>query len=1090
MCGRELPPGAPDGLCPRCLLAIGAGALGITPAAENNQEESAPAAAAVGLFRPGTRLGDYELLERIGQGGMGVVYKARQISLGRLVAIKLLPFGRFQQPAALTRFRAEASAAASLKHPNIVAIHEIGEHDGQPYFSMDYVEGQSLATLMAGQSLPPRRAAVYVRTIAEAIHFAHEHGILHRDLKPANVLIDAHDQPQVTDFGLARRLESDSDLTVSGQVLGSPNYMPPEQARGERGAVDRRADVYALGAILYQALAGRPPFLGEGVAETVQQLLTVEPTALRVLNPVTPVDLETICLKCLEKDPVRRYATARELAEELDRFLQGHPVQARPIGLAEKARRWCQRNPKLAAALAVAVASLGFGFVGVTWQWSRARQLAQAELQQRQRAQDSEYAADMHLAQLALADGNRALAVSLLNKHKDGPSRGPDSGARLRGWEWRYLWKLVQGEQSFTLRRYPDSINSLALSGDGKLLAVGTPKEVGVWELATRRIVARRSIGVGSGLAFSPMNSLLAVSTWDRQGRHVMELWDPELKHLRGTVPHQAKISSAAFSPQGNLLASFDTQGKVRIADLVGGTNVTELDASPTRYAFAGAVAFSPDGSRLAIGEDYGQLRIWDLHAGNSQLLSTGTSASISTIAFSRDGELVAAGFGYLEGYVRLWKVPSGQLAGQLKAHTGDVTALAFTPDGRQLITASGDGTIRSFDPSDLSETRPLRSSPEGIASLVLLPDGKTLITGGQGGSVYFWDLSESNRHSTHASFASSRGFNAFIGLKPADFQAKTLNPLAVLRFGVAFTPDSASFIALNTEGALERWDARRLQLVESLPVFGSDHWALALSPDGRWLATGNFPEGITIWDWKARQSITNLALPFEWFGLLEFATNGNYLVARAGFNNHTFVVKIWETRGWPEVTLTPAQAGGLWSVSFSPDGRLLACGYASGGVKIFSFPSGEPVAAFTPHRSSVTSVRFSPDGGSVYTTSFDSTAAILDLKQHSPLALLRGHSSLVLASALWPGAPRLVTGGSTPKDAVKLWDLTTQREILSLPGEGKWYLHVALSPDGNTLAATALSGCTDVWHAPSWEDIEAAEKEEASHAPGAISAD
>src|SRR4029077_12685180 len=274
--------------------------------------------------------GDYELLEEIARGGMGVVYRARQVSLNRIIAVKMLLAGPLATKEFVERFRTEPPAAASLQHPNIVAIHEVGFAEGQHFFAMDYVEGLTLAQLVAQGPLPGRQAATYLKTIAEAIHFAHERNVLHRDLKPSNVLIDsATDQPRVTDFGLAKRLESETEMTLSGQLLGSPNYVSPEQAAAKRGTVGKRSDVYSLGAILYHLLTGRPPFQGETLTDVLQQLADDDPLAPRLLTSRVPRDLETICLKCLEKEPSRRYQSARELADELDRFLHDRPIQAR-----------------------------------------------------------------------------------------------------------------------------------------------------------------------------------------------------------------------------------------------------------------------------------------------------------------------------------------------------------------------------------------------------------------------------------------------------------------------------------------------------------------------------------------------------------------------------------------------------------------------------------------------------------------------------------------------------------------------------------------------------------------------------------------
>jgi tRNA A-37 threonylcarbamoyl transferase component Bud32 len=296
--------------------------------------------------------GDYELLEEIARGGMGIVYKARQMSLNRPVALKMILAGEWATPEARQRFRAEAEAAANLQHPNIVAIHEVGEHEGQQYFSMDFVVGNNLAQLVRGNPLSAGRAASYVKTIAEAVHFAHQRGTLHRDLKPQNVLIDADDRPRITDFGLAKRVETDSDVTRTGDVIGSPSYMPPEQASSRPDEVGPHSDVYSLGAILYELLTARPPFRGATAMETLCQVIESPPVSLRKRNPDVPPDLETICLKCLEKRPERRYHSARELAEELGRFLNREPIHARPVSLARRGAFWARRHPWVIRALA------------------------------------------------------------------------------------------------------------------------------------------------------------------------------------------------------------------------------------------------------------------------------------------------------------------------------------------------------------------------------------------------------------------------------------------------------------------------------------------------------------------------------------------------------------------------------------------------------------------------------------------------------------------------------------------------------------------------------------------------------------------
>jgi tetratricopeptide (TPR) repeat protein/tRNA A-37 threonylcarbamoyl transferase component Bud32 len=326
-------------------------------AVSQNETEAIPARSSGAAPRPAC-FGDYEVLDVIAEGGMGVVYKARQRSLNRIVALKMIKSGRFADAANVERFCTEAKAAANLQHSHIVAVHEIGQHGGQHFFSMDFIEGNTLAQMVRDHALRPDDAARYTKAVAETMQFAHEHGVLHRDLKPANIIVDTADEPRITDFGLAKQLESTSHLTMDGFVMGTPSYMPPEQAAGRIQELGPSSDVYSIGAICYELLTGRPPFRAASPFDTIKQVLDVEAVSPRLLNPGVPRDLETICLKCLQKEKTRRYASAQDLADELGRFLADEPIQSRPVGRLERTWRWCRRNPHLAGAVATAVICL------------------------------------------------------------------------------------------------------------------------------------------------------------------------------------------------------------------------------------------------------------------------------------------------------------------------------------------------------------------------------------------------------------------------------------------------------------------------------------------------------------------------------------------------------------------------------------------------------------------------------------------------------------------------------------------------------------------------------------------------------------
>jgi len=425
--------------------------------------------------------GDYEITRELARGGMGVVFLARQISLNRPVALKMILAGQLANDTDVKRFYTEAEAAANLDHPGIVPIFEVGQHEGQHYFSMGFVEGKSLSQRLADGPLPAREAAELIRRVGEAIEYAHQHGVIHRDLKPANILLDQNGNPRVTDFGLAKKVQGDSGLTGSGQIMGTPSYVPPEQAGGKRGEVGPAAEVYALGATLYALVTGRPPFQAATPMDTVIQVISDEPVPPRRLNASLSHDLETICLKCLEKEPGKRYAAAA-LGEDLRRYLDGEPIVARPVTPFERAVKWARRKPAIAALLGLVALVTALGLGGVLWQWRQA-------VQQTELAEQRLYDVRMNFVQ-HYWDGYHG---ELLQQGLDEQLPAKQCGIDRRGFEWFY-WQRKISSGHITLKGHTNLDSSVVYSPDGKRLAsasgefaelgvkVDTPGSVKVWD--------------------------------------------------------------------------------------------------------------------------------------------------------------------------------------------------------------------------------------------------------------------------------------------------------------------------------------------------------------------------------------------------------------------------------------------------------------------------------------------------------------------------------------------------------------------------------------------------------------------------------
>ncbi|WP_435018630.1 protein kinase domain-containing protein [Tundrisphaera sp. TA3] len=971
----------------------------------------------------------YIIEAAIGRGGTGVVYLAQQIGLRRPVAIKMMRLGGAGD---LGRFRTEAEAIARLRHPNVLQVHTAGEHQGRPYLVMEYMAGGSLANRLDGTPWPAEEAARLVRCLAGGIAEAHRLGVVHRDLKPDNILFAADGTPKIGDFGLAKLLDFDERHTQTGTLLGSPAYMAPEQADPGREPVGPPADLHALGVILYELLIGRPPFRAASVIRTLELVRTTEPVPPDRLQPGLSRDLSTICMKCLEKSPSRRYGTAGELAEDLRRHLDGEPILARPPRGWAKAGRWARKRPLLVGSAATVALLLAFIAVGSTLAAIRITRGAAAEARARDELKQTLYVSRMNLAAQAYEMLNLGRMIELLDPYR----RGPEN-REFRGFSWRHWWSRSHSPRIVgTLEGPTRSIQAVEFSprDSNTLATLCEDRTLLIRDARTGRV--RLKLPVDDfrdtcGLAFSPDGSLIAA----RGGRGPLSIWDAGTGTLRARFepgPNPALARGLRFLADGSRLIAISMDGQVTRYD-------PACKAPPERLPILArkmyAANFSPDSSVVALGEEDGTIVLQDAATGSLRGRLAGPRSTVRSLAFSPDGKTLAVGL--QDQTIRLWDLVRSEIRPEvLRGHELPPWSLAYSPDGTTLASTSLDSTVIVWDAAtgakretlmghigaaycldwsedgsrlasagidgttvlwDMASPQPpdlIQAHRGGLDYLAWMPGGKQIVSSGRDRMIRVWDAATGRLDREIRLAVPQPSYSVPISLSPGGRQALCIgladgrlelrdsassDLLTRTRAGtslgvyttVAHSPDGSIVATTASEGEVQIRDARDLRLIHALPRGGPMVRSLGFSPDGSQMAVGDWEVGVDLWDtkrWTRVRRLIGRGVP-ESIGPLSFSPDGKSLAV--GMANGS--AWIWDVATGRHRELR-GHGGAVPCVAFSPDGRIVASASRDRTIKIWDVATGLLETTLSGHTENVKAVAFSPDSGTLASASLDGT--------------------------------------------------------------------------------------------------------------------
>jgi WD40 repeat protein/serine/threonine protein kinase len=1086
---------------------------------------------------PRPEIPGYEILGELGRGGAGVVFHARHRTLNRPVAIKMLNPSLFPTEADRRRLRAEAEAVARLQHPNVVQLYEIGEAGGSPYLVLEYVSGGTLDAYLAGRPEPPREAAALVETLARAVHAAHQKQIVHRDLKPANILLqreapavpgDSRAEngtrrphpsslkvPKITDFGLAKQL--DRSLSGLTQTLsGTPAYMSPEQVperSGEPSAkpVTPATDVYALGVILYEMVTGRPPFLGTDWVTTLLQVIRRAPVPPRELQPGTPRDLETICLKCLEKEPGRRYATAGELAADLGRFLDHEPIWARPVGPLGRLIRWGRRNPAAAGLLGALLLTGLLAFMAILWQWGkaeRARQVADA-LARSESAANEQREVQRKKAVEAQAQAERALdeaqrrgeserreryraniaaaAAALQLQNSSTAARALEAAPEeYRDWEWRHLHSQLDSALAVLPGGPPPWESSwqrplITPSGE-RLATLGKDlRTINLWDATTGN-----TIGVLSGhegpvlvLASSPDGKRLASGSEDR----TIRVWDlasgKEQAVLRG---HEKPVKWLAYSPDGERICSLD-QGSGRLWDATTCQTIAVFGGSVSHIS----ARFLPD-RRIILGLEK-QLCIADAITGREMAVLGGHQAPIVQLAVSPDGRRIAS-HGKSEKIIRLWDGVNGREIATLRGDVEYQEALAFSPDGSRLVSGSvyPDNMVRLWDAATGESIAEMQGHKNTIISVAFDPEFRRIVSAsrdqtarlcdgltgeliaplrGHTESVWYADFSpDGKRLVTASNDQTLRLWDATSG----DLVAVLRGHKAEL-MGATFAAHGSRLVSRSDDGESRIWDMELAERNGILRGHVSFVYDVAFSPDGTRAASAAWDGTVRLWDVTTGRQTALLRHDQShsdptFVASVAWHPNGSQLASVTRDDTIT----LWDlATGKPRHVFTAPT--GQWTgdarAVFNPAGTLLAAGSRDGTVRLWDVVTGKPAGELHGHEGPALEAAFSPDGNQIASVGYDRTVRLWDVSTHALVKVLPGVEGYRMA---YSKDGRLLAVG-TQSGHVHLWDARTYQELADLPHHNR-VLGLAFNPSGTRLATGCGDNTIRLWDLATWQEV------------------